>query len=273
MPEPKLTLSTKSPPGEDLALACKSLFHLFPKWDFRAHGEIDSTNSEARRISLETGGDAWPRVILADYQSEGRGRHGRTWVSPAQTSLLATVMAPRGSFPVPPSILPICMAVWAEEGLSRAGVPKTEFKWPNDLLVNGQKVAGILCETSAEAVLLGIGVNLEQQREDLPERSLKEPQATSLRLELGNNHPGRLAALLAITGAILESIENPGQMDPILDRYRDLCVSFGTTVAFRDHTLGQVAGEAETIDGSGALVVNVEGHGQRLVTSLEDTDD
>ncbi len=273
MPEPKLTLSADAPPNGDLALACKSLFHLFPRWDFRVHDEIDSTNSEARRIAREMGGDAWPRVVLADYQTKGRGRQGRTWESPRAMSLLATVMAPRASFPVPPSLLPICMAVWANEGLSRTGIERAEYKWPNDLLSAGRKIAGILCETSDEAVLLGIGVNIDQQREDLPERSPREPQPTSIRLELENQHPGRLACVLAIVGAILESIENPGQVDAILEEYRSRCITFGTTVAFRDATLGQIAGEAETIDGSGALVVNVQGHGQRLATAIEDADD
>lgn len=270
MPQPKLMHSDVSPPGEDLALAARSLFHLFPRWDMRVFGMIDSTNAEARRIALMFGGDAWQRLIVADHQTSGRGRNGRQWISPARKSLLATIMAPRGAFPFPPGLLPICMAVWAEEGLLRAGAEGVELKWPNDLLVRGRKIGGILCETCGDAVILGIGINIDQSQDELPERSLLEPQATSLRMELGDRHPGRLACLISLAGALLECIENPGILETTLANYRRRCVTFGQSVGFRDAILGHATGIARDIDDSGALIVEVPGHGRRLATALAD---
>lgn len=272
MPQPKLMHSEISPPGEDLALAARSLFHLFPRWDMRVFGMVDSTNAEARRIALLFGGDAWQRLIVADHQTAGRGRNGRKWISPARKSLLATIMAPKAAFPVPPGLLPICVATWAEEGLLRTGLEGVELKWPNDLLVRGQKIGGILCETCGEAVLLGIGINIDQTREELPERSPLEPQATSIALELGERHPGRLACLISLAGAMLECIENPGKIETVLEHYRRRCVTFGQTVGFRDAILGHATGIARDIDDSGALIVEVPGHGRRLATGLTEVD-
>lgn len=128
--------------------------------------------------------DAAEGVVAAtDEQTAGRGRLDRDWVAPPATSVLASIVLRPN---VPPQNLPelslvagrACAAAIAEVG----GV-QAEVKWPNDVLVNGRKVAGILAEAREGRVVLGIGINVTQQAGDLPERP--EYPATSLLVESG----------------------------------------------------------------------------------------
>jgi len=102
-------------------------------------------------------------VVVAGVQEKGRGRvPGRAWVSPAWESLLATVVVRIAElgFPLPelPLRAGVAVALAVEES---AGIP-VEIKWPNDLMVGGKKLAGILCETRGDAALIGFGVNCAQ---------------------------------------------------------------------------------------------------------------
>jgi BirA family biotin operon repressor/biotin-[acetyl-CoA-carboxylase] ligase len=138
-------------------------------------------------------------VAVADEQTEGRGRLGRSWHAPHGSSLLfSIVLVP----PVPPASLPelslvagaaVAQAIESETGL------QTTVKHPNDVLIDGRKVAGILAESSEGRVVLGIGVNVSQTAAELPERV--ENPATSLALE---GAPADRAELLAV---ILERLE------------------------------------------------------------------
>ena len=132
-------------------------------------------------------------VVAADEQTEGRGRLGRSWYAPAGTSLLFSVLLVP---PVEPQRLPQLSLV---AGRAVAGALETatgltpEVKFPNDVLLGGRKVAGILAEAAEGRVLLGIGVNVNQGRGELPADAQTPP--TSLRLESGREH--QRAPLLA----------------------------------------------------------------------------
>jgi BirA family biotin operon repressor/biotin-[acetyl-CoA-carboxylase] ligase len=134
-------------------------------------------------------------VAVAEEQTEGRGRLGRTWEAPAGTSVLVSVLLLPA---VAASRLPelslvagnaVAVAILEVTGIAAA------IKFPNDLLVGGRKVAGILAESSEGRVVLGIGVNANQTLEQLPANAQTEP--TSLRLELGEP-VSRLQLLAAI---------------------------------------------------------------------------
>jgi BirA family transcriptional regulator, biotin operon repressor / biotin---[acetyl-CoA-carboxylase] ligase len=140
--------------------------------------------------------DAEGAVAVAEEQSEGRGRLGRSWDAPAQTSILVSVLLRPG---VDPARLPelslvaggaVAQAIAAVTGL------QPQIKFPNDVLLGGRKVAGILAESSEGRVVLGIGVNANQTADQLPPDAQTEP--TSLRLELGESidRPRLLAAIL-----------------------------------------------------------------------------
>jgi len=135
-------------------------------------------------------------VVATDLQTQGRGRLGRTWQTPRARALLFSVLL----HPRPP------MAIWPELSLvagdavaatlrEQTGVA-AELSHPNDVLIGGRKVAGILAEASAGRVVLGIGVNVDQTAEELPTDTAKP--ATSLRVETGREWPRAplLAAVL-----------------------------------------------------------------------------
>lgn len=139
-------------------------------------------------------------VAVAEEQSEGRGRLGRNWHAPAGTSVLVSVLLRP---PIEPSRLPelslVAGGAVAEAVADLTGIDPV-IKFPNDVLVAGRKVAGILAESSEGRVVLGIGVNANQTADQLPADAQTEP--TSLRIELGE--PVDRAALLA---AILSRLE------------------------------------------------------------------
>jgi BirA family biotin operon repressor/biotin-[acetyl-CoA-carboxylase] ligase len=120
-------------------------------------------------------------VALTEEQTEGRGRLGRTWVSPAGVSLLFSVLLEP---PVETARLPELTVVAGEavrEAIAEITGLAPEIKLPNDILIGGRKTAGILAEARAGRVVLGIGVNVNLAESDLPEAS-----ATSLLVERGN---------------------------------------------------------------------------------------
>jgi len=139
-------------------------------------------------------------VAVAEEQSEGRGRLGRSWQAPAGTSVLVSVLLrpPLEAARLPELSLVAGGAV-AQAIADVTGIDPA-IKFPNDVLVEGRKVAGILAESSDGRVVLGIGVNANQTREQLPADAQTEP--TSLRLELGE--PVDRATLLS---AILLQLE------------------------------------------------------------------
>jgi BirA family biotin operon repressor/biotin-[acetyl-CoA-carboxylase] ligase len=121
-------------------------------------------------------------VAVADEQTQGRGRMGRMWVAPPGTSLLlSVVLCPD----VAPERLPTLTVVAAEalRDLAAGLGLDASVKEPNDVLVSGRKVAGVLAEANEGRVVLGLGLNVSQRAEDLPERPIFP--ATSLELELG----------------------------------------------------------------------------------------
>jgi len=122
-------------------------------------------------------------IAVAEEQTEGRGRLGRSWEAPASTSILVSVLLlPPVEAAQLPQLSLVAGGAVAEAIAEVAGIePVIEF--PNDVLVGGRKVAGILAESSEGRVILGVGVNVNQTVEELPADARKEP--TSLRLELG----------------------------------------------------------------------------------------
>ena len=122
-------------------------------------------------------------VAIAEEQTEGRGRLGRSWRASARTSVLVSVLLlPRVAAARLPELSLIAGGAVAEAIAELTGIePVIEF--PNDVLIDGRKVAGILAESSEGRVVLGVGVNVNQTSEQLPEDARTEP--TSLRLELG----------------------------------------------------------------------------------------
>ncbi len=139
--------------------------------ELHALDETDSTNRVATERAAQ--GAAHGTAVLAERQTQGRGRHGRSFFSPASTNLYTSiVLRPDGNDPAPTTLLAAGIAV-AEAVAATLGTPdRVAIKWPNDVLIDGLKTSGILMEAQALAGawvgILGIGVNLNVTREEMP---------------------------------------------------------------------------------------------------------
>ena len=132
----------------------------------RRFAVLDSTNEEARRLAQE--GAAEGMAIIAAQQTAGRGRQGRSWQSPPNTGLYLSIILRPHITPARAAMIPLAAAVAVAETLTLEFQITADIKYPNDILVNGRKICGILVESAIEAerlqyVILGIGVNIAQQ--------------------------------------------------------------------------------------------------------------
>jgi len=217
--------------------------------------ELPSTNDRARQLAED--GAVHGEVVIAESQTAGRGRRGRTWSSPAGRNLyMSVILRPQ----LPPQRAPeltLVASLATCDACRQAGVD-AGIKWPNDVLVDDLKVAGILTELSAEAdaihwVVLGIGVNLNSTPADFP-GDLRDV-ATSLAIERGQPVPRALftAALLSVLEQWLDLHAADG-FGPIREAWRTRSCTLGREVRI-DADGGEIAGVAEDIDDSGALLV------------------
>lgn len=150
--------------------------------------EVESTNSEALRLAMA--GAPEGTVVIADAQSKGRGRLDRSWESPPAMNLYLSVVLRPNIPAVSSSLIPLTVGVAVADVVSAYCPGRVRLKWPNDVLIEGRKICGILAEmrTKGERVsflIAGIGVNLNMQKLHFP-RELRET-ATSLRMETGTD--------------------------------------------------------------------------------------
>ena len=230
--------------------------------------EIDSTNRRARDQAQK--GAREGTVVLADFQSQGKGRLGRSWESPAGLNLYASIVL-RPS--VPPSAatqITLLAGVAAANALTRASDLDTRIKWPNDIFLHGKKVAGILSEMEAESsrtrfVILGLGVNVNWRREDIPLDLCGI--ATSLLAEGGKEIPRTL-----IAAEIFEELEQgyslflqEGFSSRLRDEWNRLSWINGkeATLTMPDK---KISGQALGLDTDGALLLlDKEGRTHRFI--------
>ena len=167
--------------------------------DVRA--ETGSTNDDARAAAEDGAPDG--HVVVADAQTAGRGRHGNAWSSPPGTDLYFSVVARPGITPAALPPLTLAVGVAIAELAEKLSGRRALVKWPNDVWIDGRKVAGILVETStregaSSAVIVGVGIDVNR-REWPPE--LRE-LATSLAEARGDEDLGRAAVLAEVLGAM-----------------------------------------------------------------------
>ena len=220
-----------------------------------AYEELGSTSDRARELAEEGAGHG--EVVIAEAQTAGRGRRGRTWVSPPRRNLYFSVVLRPELPPARAPELTLVASVALCDALRQAGV-QAEIKWPNDLLVRGRKVAGILLELAAEPdrvqwVVIGVGVNVNARAEDFPEELRGE--ATSVLLERGQPAPRALLAAACLTAleAWVDTHAEQG-FGPIREAWRQRSCTLGREVTVRSDGR-DLAGTAEDIDEQGALLV------------------
>lgn len=217
----------------------------------------DSTNTQL--LAADAAQD--PQMLFAERQTAGRGRRGRSWVSPFGCNLYGSMAYSFTQWPPRLTALPLAMAVTLARVVEAAGLPEVGIKWPNDLHVEGKKLAGILMETRGEAggscrVVVGVGLNLALAAEQAS--TITQPW-TGLAAELkarGRAIPSRnaLAASLAIElHAALGHFAAHG-FAPFAAEWkrRDLLVNRAVTVDATPPVLGTACG----VDADGGLLID-----------------
>jgi BirA family biotin operon repressor/biotin-[acetyl-CoA-carboxylase] ligase len=216
---------------------------------------VESTNATAFKLATE--GAVHGEVVVAEEQTAGKGRRGRSWSSPKGKNLYCSVILRPELPPSRASELTLVAAVALAETLRDAGV-KAEIKWPNDVQVEGKKIAGILTELSADTekvhfVIVGLGVNLNCDAADLAAEV--QQTATSLKMARGQRVMRALftAALWVRLESWLDRHAAAG-FGPVREAWRDFSSTLGQEVLVKSEAR-ELRGIAEDIDESGALLI------------------
>jgi BirA family transcriptional regulator, biotin operon repressor / biotin---[acetyl-CoA-carboxylase] ligase len=140
------------------------------RWQWHLYQQIDSTNAQAQRLIAESG--ARPLVVIAEQQTAGRGRRGRQWSSPFGQNLYMSFVEPVSGGAQGLEGLSLVVGLTLVQTLEACGFQGCRLKWPNDILLNGAKLAGVLLEitgdlTADAVVVIGVGVNVLMERDDV----------------------------------------------------------------------------------------------------------
>ncbi len=229
---------------------------LFGREHFYYFADIDSTNNYAKKLAAQD----YPEgtLVIAETQSAGRGRRGRTWDSkPGQGIYMSLILRP--SLPLNElSRITLFIAVAIADTLRNHLGLKPGIKWPNDLLIEGRKISGILTEAvtdmdGIEFIITGIGLNVNQLKEDFPEDF--RHTATSVRAEMGHN-VSRIPLLQDLLLQLEKRYQQllSGGFADILDNVRELSTVIGKDIKM-DSINGVSQARAIDIDNNGFLMV------------------
>jgi len=216
-----------------------------------------STNTDAFRLAEN--GAVEGTVVIADGQSGGKGRRGRIWSSPAGVNLYCSVVLRPAIMPHEAPQLTFLSAVAVARAIELTTNLIPEIKWPNDLLISGKKVAGLLNEMSAETdginfVILGIGVNLNMTAGQFPD-DLRQP-ATSLLLESGSgvDRSRFVGTMLSELDRLYRDFQADG-FGPVREEWQLRCNANGHQVIVSDSGTDCTGGMFIGIDTDGALLL------------------
>ena len=225
------------------------------------YGEIDSTNSEARRRAMDGSGAA---VFLADRQSAGRGRMGRSFYSPGGSGIYLSLLLPLDGNPEDILLMTSAAAVAVRRAIFSATGRETGIKWVNDLYYREKKVCGILCEAVRTAerfyVIIGVGINL--YTEVFPDELASVAGSLGV---CGEDKRGELAALCI---SELYKIWNNISDSSFIEEYRRYSTVLGKEITYTENGV-TYEGVAESIDERGRLYVRNDRGGVHILASGE----
>lgn len=219
---------------------------------------IDSTNQYAKRIAEEGASDG--TLIIADEQTAGKGRSGRTWVTPPSEAIAFTLLLRPKLSPDRISMVTLVMGLAVVNAVNALYDVDAGIKWPNDVVIGGRKLCGILTEMSAEVsqvnyIVIGVGINANLT--SFPEE-IREI-ATSLKLELGHavNRAELIACVMTEFERLYAGFEAQGDLGPVVQEYNELCLNTGNKVRVLDPN-GEYTGISRGINSMGELLVKTE---------------
>jgi BirA family biotin operon repressor/biotin-[acetyl-CoA-carboxylase] ligase len=229
--------------------------------------DVDSTNLFAKRLLLK-GFDS-DAVIISEKQSAGRGRADRTWYSPSGGLYMSLILQGR----LKPSMFHLysfVLALAASIVLEQMVMLQVDLKWPNDLLVSGKKIGGILSELITEnleipVIILGIGINLNETVTKFPDDL--QNTATSVLSETGEM-VNRESVVSGIVNAFNNWFVRDPKLESVIDEYRLKCITIGKKVnakLVRDTFAGHVI----DVNNEGSLIVRDESGIERIISSGE----
>ena len=224
---------------------------------------VGSTNSEA--LAWAAGGAPEGAVVIADEQTAGRGRWGRTWLSGGESSLTFSLVL-RPDIPADRlGLLPLTVGVAVAEAVEELTSLGVSLKWPNDVTYGGRKLAGILVETRVEgskvvAVVAGVGVNIGWEPDEIPDEIAD--RASSLAIELGAEPPTRaelIASILSWFEPLYDSVLSGMGVAALLARATARSELLGESVVIRGADGVESTGRALRLLPTGALEVDLGG--------------
>ena len=235
--------------------------------DIQVFEQTTSTNDVMEKLARD--GVREGVVVFAEAQTKGRGRLGRHWISPTHKGLWFSILLRPPLRPQEATQLTVASATALRRAIESETGLKPEIKWPNDILIGGKKVAGILTELSAEVdrvrhIILGLGVDVNLAADELPPDLRRT--ATSLKIE-----SGEMVSRADLAVAILRELDSDyarigaGKFPGLADEWESHCVTIGknVTVHIGDR---KIRGRAESLDDDGALLIRTEhGHLERII--------
>jgi BirA family biotin operon repressor/biotin-[acetyl-CoA-carboxylase] ligase len=227
-----------------------------------------STNSDAFRLAED--GAIEGTVVLADSQTNGKGRRGRVWSSPAGVNLYCSIVLRPAIMPHEAPQLTFLSTVAVARAIEMITTLKPEIKWPNDLLISGKKIAGLLNEMSAETdginfVILGIGVNLNMVANQFP-FDLRHP-STSLFLESGAkiDRSHFTCIMLRELDRLYTDFLSHG-FEPVRKEWQRRCNANGRRVLVNDSGTESTGGQFLGIDSDGAMLIQTDTNRVQRIT-------
>ena len=234
--------------------------------DIHVFEQTTSTNDVIEKLARD--GVKEGAVVFAESQTKGRGRLGRAWMSPARKGLWFSILLRPELRPQETTQLTVASATALRRAIQSETGLNPEIKWPNDILIGGKKVAGILTELSAELdrvkhVILGVGVDVNLGANEFPQELRRT--ATSLKIETGKavSRPELATAILRELDCDYARVCG-NLFANVADEWEAHCTTIGRVVTIR---VGgrQVRGRAESLDDDGALLLRTEhGHLERI---------
>jgi len=239
--------------------------------EIHSYKALKSTNELGYRLAQNQAPEG--TLIVSEHQTRGRGRMGRNWFSPPGVGLwMSLILRPR----IQPSKAPgisICAGLALALAVKEITNLDARIKWPNDCVINGKKIAGILLELSAELdkidfVILGVGINVNQDKKDFPRSLLKK--ATSLKVEMGREVPRLILLRLFLKRfeRIYLEFKNNG-LTSLLPEIRKLSSLLGEKIRVK---WGKkiLKGEAKEINEDGSLIIRTS-KGEKIISAGEVT--
>lgn len=233
-------------------------------WEVKVIGATASTNTTL--VDWGRRGAKAPFALFTEVQTQGRGRRGRAWHSVAGDSLIASVLIRPDSPPAQWRLVTLATGIALVDALTTTA--PVRLKWPNDLILDGKKLGGILVETQMSSVdgflVIGFGINLNQTTFDaeIEELAISLRQHTNQQVDL---NAIAAKALNALAQRLPEAWNDPPR---ILNRFGELDTLHGALVTAHEREAGEeIQGVAQGIDGQGRLILRLSSGGFR---ALED---